>query len=309
MQGFLSKSLSSMNNNKLNGVLAEVSLRDHIERLGFGDRISPGGWIARCDSRGDKDFAAETVVMFPEKLFINQDYSRTNGFPSPPLGLHTICSTFHQIGIKSYYCVAKSATHESDDVLQWYSMQLGLPRAGDYELFPDSIEGFATRQRRYNYLRYKTDATVIPVDHTPSEYAKESLRVAFSNKYFSEVSDLDAVFWGERHTYPVEIKEKTAATKSGVGEYFGLDIGPFVKLAYYAAKRGNLHSLFVVREIDDRESRNLVDWWYVTFETLAQFASWNFIGGGTNMGGGASATVPIPKSAFTPLNRNTLAAL
>ena len=73
-------------------------------------------------------------------------------------------------------------------------------------------------------------------------------------------------------------------------------------MAFYAAKRGNLHSLYVVREIDDVESRNLVNWWCITFDKMAQFASWVYSEGGRNMQGGRSATVKIPKAEFDHFN-------
>jgi hypothetical protein len=47
MWGFLSRSISSLNRNKVNGPLAEVELRLYSTAVGFGDRISPGGRIAR----------------------------------------------------------------------------------------------------------------------------------------------------------------------------------------------------------------------------------------------------------------------
>ena len=96
----------------------------------------------------------------------------------------------------------------------------------------------------------------------------------------SEMSDIDGIFWGQQFTYPLEIKEKTVANDSKVGDYFGIDVGPFVKLAFYAAKKGNLHSLFFVREINNTEDREIVNWWFITFDTLAQFASWIPQGGG-----------------------------
>jgi hypothetical protein len=82
-----------------------------------------------------------------------------------------------------------------------------------------------------------------------------------------------------------------------------------VKLAFYAVKRGNLKSLFIVREIDDVNTRNLRQWWVITFEHLAQVASWVGLPGGTGMGGGRSAVVRIPKSQFQPLTAATLASL
>lgn len=175
--------------------------------------------------------------------------------------------------------------------------------------FLDALAGFEPRGRRYNFLRYQSDVSDLDAPALGDEFAKEHVRVTFQTRYLAETADVDGIFWGRRHTYPVEIKEKTAASDRQVGEYFGLDIGPFVKLAFYAAMRGNLHSLFIVREIDNENDRNLVNWWYITFERLAQFASWVSVGGGRSMGGGLSTTVRIPKSKFQILDAAALARL
>lgn len=66
-------------------------------------------------------------------------------------------------------------------------------------------------------------------------------------------------------------------------------MGPFVKLAHYVARRGNLHSLFLVREIANQETRELVNWWFITFEQLARFASWFPMAGGRSR-----AAEPVP---------------
>jgi hypothetical protein len=123
------------------------------------------------------------------------------------------------------------------------------------------------------------------------------------------MSDIDGIFSGQRHTYPIEIKKKTPAPSLDLGRFFGLDVGPFVKLAFYAAKRGNLHSLYVVREIDNEQDRNLVQWWFIKFDHLAEFASWVPQPGGRNMQGGLSSVVRVPRSEFQPLTAETLNAL
>jgi hypothetical protein len=107
----------------------------------------------------------------------------------------------------------------------------------------------------------------------------------------------------------LEIKEKTVAQSPDLGPFFGLDLGPFVKLAFYAAMGGQLHSVFVVREIDNVQQRNLVDWWLITFDQIARFASWVPQGGGTNMGGGRSSVVKIPRQEFQHLTAQTLRQL
>ncbi|MFN0138641.1 MAG: hypothetical protein ACKVQW_00965 [Pyrinomonadaceae bacterium] len=82
-----------------------------------------------------------------------------------------------------------------------------------------------------------------------------------------------------------------------------------MKLAFYAAKKGNLHSLFFVREINNTDERELVNWWFITFDTLAQYASWIPQGGGMNMQGGGSTVVKIPRAEFTGLTAAALEAL
>lgn len=304
---FLTKSISSLNRNKLNGILAEIDFRNYLISLGFQDRVSPGGWIVR--STGAGQFGHHTVAVFPETVIPDQEYSEERHLPEPSMGLHTICATFHQIGIQSYFCAPVILATNDASSLVWHFIQLGLPTAQSYRQFPFDLTGFIRRERRFNFLRYSTNVDTIPAQALPEQFSKEHVRVVFQNAYISEISDIDGIFWGQQYTYPIEIKEKTAAEDRNLGQYFGLDLGPFVKLAYYAAKRGNLHSLFVVREIDDAENRVLVNWWYITFERLAQFASWVPSGGGTNMLGGQSTVVKIPKAEFQILNGSTLTSL
>jgi len=308
MRQYLSRSISSLNQNKLRGLLAEVDFRAHLAQLGFADRVSRGGWIARRTGAGE--FAHRTAVFFPETVQPNIQYPVNRQLPQPDVGLHTICATFHQTGIASYFCAPViPETNEPED-MRWYSTQLGLPTAQPYREFPESVgELFTARNKRYNFLRYHADADSIPQTAVAEEFTKENLRVVFQNAFKCQISDVDGILWGQQHTYPLEIKEKTSFADTGLGNVFGLDVGPFVKLAYYAARRGNLHSLFIVREIDNVDDRNLVDWWFITFEQLALFASWVPRGGGAAMGGGLSTTVLIPKAEFHRLTRENLQAL
>lgn len=309
MRYYLSRTMSSINQNKLRGTLAEINFREHVSSLGFGERVSEGGWIVRSESRGDYHFGQNTVVFFPETLQPDSEYPPDRELPSPRLGLHTICATFHQIGIQSYYCTPIATPSRDHPVVTWKAIQLGRPDIRDYYDFPSCITGFNKRRAKYNFERYQNDVSPIPDEFVPIEFSKESTRVAFNSMFYCEPSDVDGLFWGEQLTYPIEVKEKTRANDRSIGDFFGIDVGPFVKLAYYAAKRGNLHSLFVVREIDDEQTRNLVEWRYITFDRMAQFASWVFRSGGRSMTGGRSATVRIPVDQFGILNAEALRSL
>jgi hypothetical protein len=309
MRHFLGRSIASINRNKVRGLLAEVAFRRHLVDLGFGDRVSPGGWIAR--SEGEGMFGHRTVVFLPEVVAPGSDYPEERGAPTPSQAVHTICSKFHESGIHAFYCSATVQQENVPESLRWKSIQLGIPSEERFLPFPESLdrEGFTLRPRNYNFLRYRTDSSVIPDDAVAEEFCKENLRVAFQTRFMSEISDVDGIFWGTQFTYPIEIKEKTVGRERKLGAYFGLDVGPFVKLAFYAAKRGNLKSLFVVREIDDPDRRDLVAWWYITFDELAQFASWGTRGGGTSMLGSASSVVQVPKAEFRPLTVEELSNL
>lgn len=303
MRSYLSKSISSINKNKLNGILAEIDFRHYLSEIGFGNQVSQGGWIVRSEGLGN--FAHHTDVFFPSTILPDHEYTEES-LGEPPRALHTICATMHQIGIKSHYCNPIIQNNEQPSSIQWYSIQLGIPYKDSYHKFPNLGGEYNLRERRYNFLRYSSDSSLIPEISVPEQFSKEHLRVTFQNEYFCELSDIDGIFWGERYTYPLEIKEKTVADNPRTGEFFGLDVGPFVKLAFYAAKKGNLHSLFIVREIDDIDERNLVGWWFITFDRLAQFASWVPMGGGTNMQGGRSSVIRIPKTEFLPLDKENL---
>lgn len=310
MRQYLSRSIASLNLNKLRGTLAEIDFRNHLQNIGFAGRVSPGGWIGR--RKGENVFAHSTVAIFPEIVAPQTNYAPNRVLPNPSQGLHTICATLHQSGIASFYCAATVAAQDDPvGAMMWQAVQLGVPMQGQYQPLAQALTPlqFAPRERRYNHLRYHTDTSLIPDYALPEEFSKEHLRVSFGTPYLAEVSDIDGIFWGQWNTYPIEIKEKTPAPSKDLGLFFGLDVGPFVKLAFYAAKRGNLHSIYVVREIDNAQDRNLVQWWFITFDRLAQFASWVPRAGGPAMGGGQSSVVRVPRVEFQPLNADTLGAL
>ena len=307
MKTYLSSCTNSLNQNKIDEMLAEIELRTILINLGFSDRISQSGWITWKVSIGG--FGHNTIIVFPQTIQSEIDYSVGRQLEDPPMPLHTICSTIHQIGVHSFYCVPSIEIDNDTSSISWHTKQLGIPNVSPYAPLIPTIHNFGDRGRRYNFLRYHTNSDLVPIQSLPEEFTKEHLRVYFQNQFMCEMSDIDGIIWGQQYTYPIEIKEKTAGNDPKVGAYFGIDVGPFVKLAFYAAKKGSLHSLFFVREINNTVERQLVNWWFITFDKLAQFASWVPIGGGTNMQGGGSTVVLVPKEEFSPLTAATLAAL
>lgn len=302
-KGYLRKCIRSLNKNKLYGMRAEASFRSYIGSIGAAGRVSPGGWIFR--QKGEANFGTHTIAVFPHCVQLGRDYSQPPSKTDIPLTLHTICATMHQIGIRSYYAHPVMAKDGDVTQIQWKLIQLGVPSATEFSDVADVFTAFSPRIRRYNYLSSNTDVSDLSDDDTVVQFSHENLRIFIENRYRAETSDIDGILWGERYTYPIEIKEKVAAHDSDLGDWFGLDIGPFVKLAHYAARRGSLHSLFIVREIDGLD-RTFQRWLFTDFDQLARYASWVPRSGGQSMGGGRSMVVRVPRTAFRELDAAAL---
>ena len=325
MRNYLGRSLSTVNDNKLNGLRAEIEFRKKLEELGMAERVSMGGWLARnyATVTNPKGFGDHVIALFPHVIKPNNDYSTEPNHDQIPLHLHTICATFHQLGIKSYFGwpIIPNEAADTAAAISWRYIQLGVPYRTRFVPLEEIAEGFERRtNRRSQYLKKVPDEdnlkkiSGIEEQYVPDEFSKENIRVQFSEWYRSEIVDIDGVFWGQRFTYPIEIKEKTVADSKELGGFFGIDAGPFVKLTYYAAKKSNLHSLFVVREIHKAEKtedgspldRKLKQWWIIPFDQLAQYASWTPQRGGKNMRGGDSYVIKIPAPEFIPLTKEAL---
>ncbi|MBS0570084.1 MAG: hypothetical protein JSS28_05720 [Proteobacteria bacterium] len=286
----------------------QSAILERARELDASDRFART-WLL-VQRKGLGKFVSESVALFPEVCTDVSELTQDRPLTEPSRGLHTICSTFYQIGIRSFFCSLQVGDPADPATWQWQALRLGTPAEEQWQPLEQALAPYLGRRARpYNWLRFHTDTSRIADGFVAEEFLKEHLRVSALTPYTAEISDVDGILWGNEKTYPLEIKEKTAASDTKLGDYFGIDVGPFVKLAYYAAKRGNLHSLFVVREIEDTETRRLKQWWFIPFDRLAQYASWNQQGGGTNMRGGASTVVRIPKDRFTKLNREELGKL
>ena len=145
MRSFLGASISSINQNKVNGMLAEIDLRKTLNVLGYGDNISQGGWIVR--NVGNGIFAHHTAVLFPMTIQPNKNYKIGRILEDPPHALHTICSTMHQIGVNSFYCVPSIANKNDYNSINWKIKQLGVPVSPPYEDLISRITNFSLRKK------------------------------------------------------------------------------------------------------------------------------------------------------------------
>jgi hypothetical protein len=295
---YLSRAYSSQNANKVRGIKAELDFQQYIDGLAPIRRYSPGGWILRPNRVPDFGLAPP-VALFPTLLQVGASESSIaaendairNSVPA-------VAAKLQDAGIHAYLC---SPADKNGTAWQATSYG-GLVPGGTVPIVRAMKEaGFNVRTKPYNFLKYEADVSGLR-DSSDLALARlmsaESLRVAVHSGFFAEVNDIDTVIWGKDRVYPAEIKEKTRATDAVIGDWFGLDVGPFAKLAFYAANYQRFSSLFIVREIDSTAERNLVDWRVSDFGTIARRASWVGQGGGKGMSGGRSAVVKVPAGAF-----------
>jgi hypothetical protein len=209
--------------------------------------------------------------------------------------------------MRAFYC---TPSRVSGTTVEWAAEEMSGPVVGPAKPLAAEVAGFPPRRRAYT--KRTPDADVSPLADVVSDelevpFARESMLEAVRKEHLAVANDLDYLVWGQKATYPVEVKEKTAAAGGNQGDWLGIDIGPFSKLAAFGAYGHD--SLFIVREITDRSTRQMKAWRMIRFSDLCRACSWVYQGGGKNMLGGASAVVKVPLAAFQPLDRAHLDAL
>jgi hypothetical protein len=129
------------------------------------------------------------------------------------------------------------------------------------------------------------------------EYARYYCQI----DYLISNNDLDLFIIGESGTpYPVEVKSKSPVVDGNIGDWFGLDVGPFAKMAFFTSNNMQTDALYIVQEVD--EERNHVDWLGIKFTELVKSCSWVIQAGGQGMSGSGSSTIKVPKLSFKKLS-------
>lgn len=313
---FLETQWSGINANKIKGILAEVRFEQYLNTpavRGLYEYIIPGGWILAPGTGG--------VVTPPTRArlaLIPVPFACTwsGVVPSMPFAAQVLAeSYFRQAGMEVYFVKCPQA--EDINVQNAFELPISryYPASYDLEFYKIGPEGlvsvplmqvmrnFPRRQglrglRAYNINRINqlnqpwTDAGIVT-----QLFWKEYSRYFVNRYYRISASDLDFFIVGRSgRAYPIEFKSKSAVVDAGIGDWFGIDINPFCKLAYFVSLSNNMEALYFVEEVDNRG--NTLEWWGIRFTELLKYCFWVPQAGGTAMGGGGSSTVKVPKVVF-----------
>lgn len=315
---FLETQWSSINYNKERGILAEIRFLDYLNSVPtLYDYIIQGGWIITPTKN--------TIVSIPPHnrivvIPVSQPFSWTIGLPPNNFSAQVIAhSFFRQVGMKVYFAepnpIPTPMLENSFQVpsrgnyTRTYDLTFkevgasGLVTVPISSVMRNFISRNGNRGMRANAIN-RIDRTINPwtsTDVVTELFWKEYVRYFIQKEYLVSNNDLDFFLVSNSgKSYPVELKSKQPAQDSNIGEWFGIDAGPFSKLAYFVSLSNNMDALYVVEEVDSNYSH--VEWWGTKFSELLRGCYWVQQAGGTGMTGGSSVTIKVPKNIFEPLD-------
>jgi len=320
---FLETQWSSINENKIKGILAEVAFKKYL--VDNKVHFLPGGWILVPGKVGENVPvpSLQKICLLPLEHRFSWAVAVTNSMTSGPTpAAISAYNYFRQLGVTTYFLIPDNVEETSFSVPKKSSTGVSAKYPRPYELifktigptgnfetveFGRVMENFPKRKGNIG-MRCNTLGRINPDDFpwnsaevVQSLFWFEYARFYCQVDYQVSNNDLDMFLIGNSGSpYPVELKSKVPARDDNLGEWFGLDIGPFAKMAFFTSNSINTDALYVVQEVDDQ--RNHMEWYAIKFTELVRACSWVFQSGGTGMMGGASSTIKVPKAAFSPLS-------
>lgn len=316
---FLETQWSSINENKIKGIKAEIRLDNYLHSENIIPLISyviPGGWII---SPGKNSLIDTTTKGRIALLPIPTKFSWTENSITTPLTAQIIAeSYFRQVGIKTYFAkfdtsenviieegfqIPSHGNYQTSYELRFYKVGAnGLEEVPFHDVFIDFPVRAGMRGLRVYQLN-RIDLNLEPWDNSniaTKLFWKEYVRYFIQVKRYVSSNDLDFFLIGKSgKAYPVELKSKTVYTDRTIGDWFGIDVGPYTKLSFFVSLSNNMEALYFIEEIDN--NGQTLNWIGIKFSDLLKYCHWVTQGGGKGMSGANSTTIKVPRTVFVNL--------
>jgi hypothetical protein len=315
---FLETQWSGINQNKIKGIKSEIRLEQYLASDPIRTlyrSIIPGGWILAPGKNLIIDPVTKgRIAIIP----ICTAFSWSGSIKNQPMeALIKAESYFGQVGIETYF--AEFDTKKDPQIEDSFIVPTPRNYITSYEMNFYRILHEREEVPELQVMRYfpprndnrglKVRKSEIAADHSPwtdpalvtNLFWKEYVRYYLQKKYLISSNDMDFFIVGlSGKAYPIELKSKTASVDKSLGDWFGIDIGPFSKLSFFVSLSNNMEALYFVEEVD--ENGNTCEWWGVKFSELLKYCFWVPQSGGKSMGGTSSSTVKVPKVIFKKLS-------
>lgn len=316
---FLETQWPSNNENKMKGILAELRLKEFLTQ--HNHHFISGGWIMipGTTSRSETPTLDKLCILPRKHSFTWEDTN--NNRNSLSLAELSAYNYFRQVGLTVLFA---NPVDIDETQFELPSPAVGrvrakYPRSYELQLQKVSNTGLTTVTTEDAFSRFPQRngnrgiqckrTNWIPQGNAPWNHPSlvsdlfwfEYSRYFFKVNYLISNNDLDLFIIGSSGaSYPVELKSKTPANDPSLGDWFGIDMGPFAKLSFFTSNAMNTDALYVVEEVDN--DGNHLEWYGIKFTDLVKSCSWVGRSGGQGMTGSASSTYKIPKSAFSSLH-------
>ncbi len=318
---FLETQWSSINENKIKGIKAEVDFKRYLEVN--NTHYIPGGWILTPGNSTLTDIPGlKKIALLPIGLDFRWSGGTGNSNNAVTPAQISAYNYFRQVGVSAYFLEPDPVDENNFELPSKSNGKTKANYPRTYKLhfktmspngrletvdlsdvmsnFPLRNANLGLRCNSHNRIDRQlspwNDANIV-TGLFWFEYARYYCQV----EYLVSNNDLDLFVIGQSGAaYPVELKSKSAVVDQKLGDWFGIDIGPFAKMAFFTSNSMNTDALYVVQEVD--EVRKHIEWLGIKFTDLVKSCFWVGQAGGRGMMGGASSTVKVPKAAFQKLD-------
>jgi len=128
---------------------------------------------------------------------------------------------------------------------------------------------------------------------------------ALLKKPVNDPYDVDqfAISLSQKHIFPMEIKEKFAATENSSSKFFGIDAGRIMMMLRLCLPN-DANAIYLIRELN--EAGVFQGWKYITLSDIIMASGWNLQAGGRGMGGQNTQTVKLHYDRFRDFTEDTI---
>jgi hypothetical protein len=296
-----------LNNNKARGMAAEMALETDIDSWDAAKaKLTAGAWILSPKY----DYHLRVASFTLPKCYTSPEQVREAIADLTTSRLWQTLATFlQQNAVGVTVSGGWTAMPEQFDRLAWihfvYADETFIEQTGDLPFSAWTHKGSGRPSKgkawdddvleRYQVASGDTLTELVMRQAFLEGHLKQRLK-----KVFGETYDVDGfiVAYSGR-VFPLEVKEKSATPDS----QFGVDAGRILMLLRFCLITDS-NALYIIREVDNTPTRQLVGWRYITLSDLILYCRWNLQGGGRGMGGGSTQTIMLDADLFKPLDQS-----
>jgi hypothetical protein len=301
-----------LTHNKARGMVAEMALRSElgIDTNPAQQKLLAGGWLLSPKIENPQ-YQRYIVSVLPHLYLSESEMFEAVATLENNRGWQALATFMNLSGIGIIVSGAINRTNLPNyDALTWRNFVYQKERLMAAEGNNPFLQWPGNRGRASKGSTWQNDVVDRFYQVSTADLTSLVLRQAFYYGYlknemkkpFEDPYDIDAfVVSYSGAVLPVEIKEKSPTPDGD----FGIDAGRILMLLRLCLATDS-NALYLIREVENSGTRNLVNWRYITLSDMIIGCKWNLQGGGTGMGGGATQTVMISGALFGTFSRANL---